>query len=160
MKIKRLIGLIVVWNAALALGQIPLDSLHGSFCGMIDPVSKVQVAISTTFTRVNVVVTDAIAQVVVTQKFVNPFNTKSEAVYIFPLPDQGSVHGMKYEYHDSIYVAEIMDRAKAQAKYDSIKNSGGQAALLLQERPNIFMQRIASLGAGDTAFIEIKLSMP
>ncbi len=157
---KGLFRIVFLWAAGLALGQIPLDSLHGSFCGMIDPVRNVQVAISPTFTRVNVVVTDAIAQVVVTQKFVNPFHSKSEAVYIFPLPDQGSVHGMKYEYHDSIYVAEIMERSKAQAKYDSIKNSGGQAALLLQEKPNIFMQRIATMGAGDTAYIETKLSMP
>ena len=140
--------------------QIPLDSLRGPLCGMIDPESKRQVAISPTFTRVNVVVTDAIAQAVVTQRFVNPFRSATEAVYLFPLPDQGAIHGMKYEYRDSLYVAKIMDREKAQAKYDSIKPAGGQAALLLQERPNIFMQRIASMGPGETAYVEIRLSMP
>jgi Ca-activated chloride channel homolog len=160
MRVKYLLRFLllgIVWNS---YGQIPLDSLHGSMCGMIDPVTKLQVPISPVFTRVNVVITDAIAQVVVSQRFVNPFRAKSEAVYLFPLPDQGSVHGMKYEYHDSIYVAEIMEKSKAIAIYDSIKHQGGQAALLLQERPNIFMQRIATLGAGDTAYIEIKLSVP
>jgi len=159
--IRELIFRVLILGSALfSSAQIPLDSLHGPLCGMVDPETKAQAAISPVFTRVNVVITDAIAQVVVTQKFVNPFSAKSEAVYLFPLPDQGSVHGMKYAYHDSIYVAKIMERAKAQATYDSIKNSGGQAALLLQERPNIFMQRIATLGAGDTAFVEITLSMP
>lgn len=152
--------LIILGSALACFSQIPLDSLHGPMCGMVDPESKQQVAISPSFTRVNVVVTDAIAQAVVTQRFVNPFGTKTEVVYMFPLPDQGAIHGMKYEYRDSIYVAKIMERDKAQAKYDSIKQAGGQAALLLQERPNIFMQRIASMGPGETAFVEIRLSLP
>jgi Ca-activated chloride channel family protein len=143
-----------------ARAGIPLDSLGGPLCGMIDPETKLQTAISPVFTRVNVVVTDAIAQAVVTQRFVNPFKSKSEAVYLFPLPDQGAVHGMKYQYRDSLYVARILEREKAQAQYDSIKQAGGQAALLLQERPNIFMQRIASMGPGETAYVEIRLSLP
>ena len=152
--------ILILGAAVFASAQIPLDSLHGPLCGMVDPESKAQVAISPVFTRVNVVITDAIAQVVVTQKFVNPFHAKSEVVYLFPLPDQGGVHGMKYRYHDTTYAAKIMERAKAQATYDSIKNTGGQAALLLQERPNIFMQRIASMNGGDTSYVEITLSMP
>lgn len=157
--IGRILATLIALGAA-ALAQIPLDSLHGPVCGMINPETKLQIAISPTFTRVNVVVTDAIAQAVVTQRFVNPFKSKSEAVYLFPLPDQGAVHGMKYEYGDSVYVAKIMERAAAQAKYDSIKQTGGQASLLLQERPNIFMQRIANMGPGETAYVEIRLSMP
>jgi Ca-activated chloride channel homolog len=157
---KILFPLILSLAALAPFAQIPLDSLRGPLCGMLDPETKQQVAISPTFTRVNVVVTDAIAQAVVTQRFVNPFRTATEAVYLFPLPDQGAIHGMKYEYRDSLYVATILDREKAQAKYDSIKQAGGQAALLLQERPNIFMQRIASMGPGETAYVEIRLSMP
>lgn len=155
---RFLISLIALGAAAFA--QIPLDSLHGPVCGMINPETKLQVAISPSFTRVNVVVTDAIAQAVVTQRFINPFKSESEAVYLFPLPDQGAVHGMKYEIRDSLYAAKIMERAAAQAKYDSINKNGGQASLLLQERPNIFMQRIANMGPGETAYVEIRLSMP
>jgi Ca-activated chloride channel homolog len=156
----RLFALIALALAASATAQIPLDSLHGPVAGMIDPETKQQVAVSPAFTRVNVVITDGIAQAVVTQRFVNPFRGKTETVYLFPLPDQGAVHGMKYQYKDSVYVAAIMERQKAQSIYDSIKNAGGQAALLLQEKPNIFQQRIAALGPGDTAFVEIRLSIP
>ncbi|MEO6096731.1 MAG: VIT domain-containing protein, partial [Fibrobacteria bacterium] len=156
---RFLLFLLLLASAQASFSQIPLDSLHGPLCGMLDPETKQQVAVSPAFTRVNVVVTDAIAQAVVTQRFVNPFRAKSEVVYLFPLPDQGAIHGMKYQYHDSLYVAKIMDREKAQARYDSIKQQGGQAALLLQERPNIFMQRIASMGPGETAYVEIRLSM-
>lgn len=157
---KPLLRLILLGLAFDAYADIPFDSLHGSSCGMVDPRTKLQVAISPIFTRVNVVITDAIAQVVVSQRFVNPFKATTETVYQFPLPDQGSVHAMKYIYHDTTYVAQIMERAKAQAKYDSIKNSGGKAALLLQEKPNIFMQRIATMNPGDTVNLEIRLSMP
>lgn len=158
--LKRLIA-VVAFFALLdgAHGQIPMDALGGPMCGMVDPVSKAQVAVSPTFTRVNVIITDAIAQAVVTQTFVNPFTATSEAVYIFPLPDQGSVHGMRYQYRDSLYTAQIMERSKAEAKYDSIRQGGGQAALLLQDKPNIFQQRIANLGAGETAHVEIRLSL-
>jgi Ca-activated chloride channel family protein len=143
-----------------ARAQIPLDSLHGPVAGMIDPETKLQVAVSPSFTRVNVVITDGMAQAVVSQRFVNPFRGKTETVYLFPLPEQGAVHGMKYQYKDSVYVAAIMERQKAQNIYDSIKQAGGQAALLLQDKPNIFQQRIANLGPGDTAYVEIRLSMP
>lgn len=160
MIVKAYAGFLILLSAVAGWAQIPLDSLHGPLCGMIDPETRVQVAISPVFTRVNVVITDAIAQAVVTQRFVNPFPSQSEVVYLFPLPDQGAVHGMKYQYRDSLYVARILEREKAQAQYDSIKQSGGQAALLLQERPNIFMQRIASMGPGETAYVEIRLSMP
>jgi len=156
----RLLAFGSLANAASAAAQIPLDSLRGPVVGMIDPDTKQQVAISPSFTRVNVVITDAIAQAVVTQRFVNPFRAKTETIYLFPLPDAGAVHGMKYQYKDSVYVATIMERQKAQNVYDSIKNKGGQAALLIQDKPNIFQQRIATLGPGDTAFVEIRLSLP
>jgi len=140
--IFRLIFWAVVFLlSTLARAQIPLDQLRGAECGMFDPVSKMQVAIPPSFTRVNVIITDAVAQVVVRQKFVNPFKSKSEVVYLFPLPDNGSVHGMKYTYHDTLVVAKIMERAQAQAKYDSVKNSGGQAALLVEQRPIFFSNR-------------------
>jgi Ca-activated chloride channel family protein len=156
----RLLVVLAMAAAVSASAQIPLDSLHGPVAGMIDPETHAQVAVSPSFTRVNVVITDAIAQAVVTQRFVNPFRGKTETVYLFPLPDQGAVHGMKYQYKDSVYVATIMERQKAQTVYDSIKNQGGQAALLIQDKPNIFQQRIATLGPGDTAYVEIRLSMP
>lgn len=156
----RLLAVITLfWLLDRAHGQIPIEKLRGPVIGMVDPSTKVQVGVSPVFTRVNAIVTDGIAQAVVTQTFVNPFQGASEAVYVFPLPDQGSVHGMRYEYRDSLYVAEIMERAKAEAKYDSIKQSGGQAALLIQDRPNVFQQRIANIGAGETAYVEIRLSM-
>ena len=159
--IFRLIFWAVVFLlSVISRAQIPLDQLRGAECGMVDPVSKMQVAIPPSFTRVNVIITDAAAQVVVRQKFVNPFKSKSEVVYLFPLPDNGSVHGMKYTYHDTLVVAKIMERAQAQAKYDSVKNSGGQAALLVEQRPNIFQQSLATMAAGDSATVEIQLSMP
>src|SRR5436190_141172 len=92
---KFLFRILILSQALACFCDIPLDSLHGPMCGMVDPETKQQVAISPTFTRVNVVVTDAIAQAVLTQRFVNPFPGKTEVVYVFPLPDQGAVHGMK-----------------------------------------------------------------
>lgn len=157
---RRMFYVSLFWLAAVASAQVPVDSVRGPVSVMLDPDTRRESPVNPVFTRVNVVITDAVAQAVVTQRFVNPFRAASEVVYVFPLPEQGSVHGMRYEYKGKVYTAEIMEREKAQERYDSARQNGQQAALLLQERPNIFMQRIATMAPGETSYVEIKLSFP
>jgi Ca-activated chloride channel family protein len=64
------------------------------------------------------------------------------------------------QYRDSIYKAKIFERAQAQHIYDSVTNAGGNAALLVQERPNIFQQSLSNIAVGETAYVRIEVSMP
>lgn len=112
------------------------------------------------FTRVNILITDAVAQIQVQQTFTNPLNTVSEVAYVFPLPHKGAVHAMSYEQKGKLYTAKILERSAAQAIYDSIQNAGGSASLLLQERENVFTQKLANLDAGESVTVNISLSMP
>ena len=139
---------------------IPADSVKGPMCVVLDTVKKIALPLSPTVSTYNVIVTDGLAQITLTQKFVNDYGVIKDLVYVFPLPHEAAVHGMTMEYRDSIYVAKIFEKQEAQQIYDSIVKKGGTAALLLQDRPNVFQQRLANIAYHDSAFVQIKLTMP
>jgi Ca-activated chloride channel homolog len=140
--------------------SIPSDSVKGPMCVVLDTVKKLALPLSPTISTYNVIVTDGLAQITLTQKFVNDYGVIKDLVYVFPLPHEAAVHGMTMEYRDSIYIAKIFEKQEAQQIYDSIVKKGGTAALLLQDRPNVFQQRLANIAYHDTAFVQIKLTMP
>jgi Ca-activated chloride channel family protein len=95
------------------------------------------------------------ARVVVLQTFTNPSTKPIEAVYTFPLPDDSAVDGMRMIIGDRIIEGVIQKRATAQQIYDEAKKQGKSAALLNQERPNVFTQSVANIPAG----AEIKVAI-
>lgn len=78
---------------------------------------------------------------------------------MFPLPWEGAVHGMSYNYGGELYLAEILEKQGAQKKYDSLQEEDSQVALLTEESPSIFKQKFANLGPGDIVEIDLILSM-
>jgi len=129
-------------------------------CVVLDTVKKLALPLSPKISTYNVLVTDGIAQITLTQKFVNDYGLIKDLVYVFPLPHEAAVHAMVMEYRDSVYVAKIFEKQEAKQIYDSIVKTGGTAALLLQDRPNVFQQRLANIAFNDSAFVQIKLTMP
>lgn len=111
-------------------------------------------------TRVDIAVTGFMQAVNVTQTFQNPFNTPVEAVYVFPLPDDSAVHAMELRAGNRVIKAEIQRREQARATYEQAKSEGRRAALLDQERPNIFTQSVANLLPGETVEITISYVAP
>lgn len=95
------------------------------------------------------------ARVVVLQTFKNPSSKPIEAVYTFPLPDDSAVDGMRMIIGDRIIEGVIKKREVAQQIYEDAKKEGKSAALLNQERPNIFTQSVANIPAG----AEIKVAI-
>src|SRR5687767_13551960 len=96
------------------------------------------------------------ARVVVRQTFTNPTKEAIEAVYTFPLPADAAVDRMNMRIGDRLVEGEIKRREEARRIYDAAKNAGQAAALLDQERPNIFTQSVANITPG--AKIEIEIS--
>jgi len=159
----RSLFLAVCLPAAASLAALnPFDatSLRGPSCIVQDSVRQSEIPLAPVLTRVNLVVTDGYAQATVTQAFVNPLSHRTEIAYVFPLPEKGSVHAMAFQTGGKLYRAHIEEKALAQTIYDSVKNAGGQAGLLLQERPNLFQQKLANLASGDTVYVEIRVSIP
>jgi Ca-activated chloride channel family protein len=99
-------------------------------------------------TKVTAEITAFVARTVVEQTFVNPYDHPVEAVYTFPLGDRAAVDDFELVVGDRTIKGEIKRREEARRIYESARQAGYQAALLEQERPNIFTQTIANLEPG------------
>ncbi len=106
-------------------------------------------------TDVKADVTGFIARVKVTQTFYNPLNEKIEAVYVFPLPHKSAVDDMTMVIGERRIVGIIKRRAEARSIYEQALAQGATAALLEQERPNIFTQSVGNIAPQQTINIEI-----
>src|SRR4051812_34713342 len=106
-------------------------------------------------TDVKAEISGFISRVSVTQHFWNPSKEKIEAVYVFPLPNNAAVDDMTLHVNDRTVKGLIKKRDEARAMYDAAKNAGHVAALLDQERPNIFTQSVANIVPGAQVTVEI-----
>jgi Ca-activated chloride channel homolog len=106
-------------------------------------------------TTVDILVTGNLQRAVVRQVYGNPFNEPIEAVYVFPLPDDGAVDRMNMYIGERLIVGRIYERETARTIYEEAISSGQTASLLEQERPNIFTQSVGNILPGDSITIEI-----
>lgn len=106
-------------------------------------------------TSVDIAVTGNLQRAVVRQIYGNPFEEPIEAVYVFPLPDDGAVDRMNMCIGDRLVVGRIYERDAARVIYEEAVSSGQTASLLEQERPNIFTQSVGNILPGDSITIEI-----
>lgn len=113
-----------------------------------------------THTKVNISVTGFMQSVTVTQTFTNPFTEPVEAIYVFPLPEDSAVHDMELKAGERIIRASIQKKADARAMYEAAKSEGRRAALLDQQRPNIFTQSVANLQPGEKVEVTIAYVAP
>jgi Ca-activated chloride channel homolog len=98
-----------------------------------------------------------VARIEVTQEFENDLPDAVEAVYVFPLPHDSAVDGMTMTVGEREIRAVIKERDEARKIYEQARNTGHTAALLDQERPNIFTQSVTNIPPNGT--VQIKLSV-
>ncbi|NNE66566.1 MAG: VWA domain-containing protein [Pyrinomonadaceae bacterium] len=106
-------------------------------------------------TEVTADISGFLARVNVKQEFRNDSALAIEAIYMFPLSHDGAVDRMRMKIGSKTINGVIMKREEARATYEKAKQAGQRAALLDQERPNIFTQRVANIMPGDKVVIEI-----
>ena len=92
----------------------------------------------------------------VEQIFENPFDEPIEAVYVFPLGDDGTVSGYSITIGERTITGEIKTKDEARRIYTVAKTSGHTAGLVEQNKPNIFTQHIANLAPRETIKIKIR----
>jgi Ca-activated chloride channel family protein len=132
----------------------PTVSNHGHMQTTL-PGGKVAV-LPLRHTDVDAEVVGVMSAVKVTQQFRNPYRKPIEAVYVFPLPHRAAIHAMTMHVGDRVIRARIKRRKTARAIYKRAKNKGKTAALLEQERPNIFTQSVANIMPGDAIRVELR----
>lgn len=106
-------------------------------------------------TDVSAAISGFVARVSVVQQFHNPTDEKIEAVYTFPLPEDSAVDNMEMKVGSRTIVGEIHRREEAREIYEAAKAAGHVAALLDQERPNIFTQAVANIMPGEQVTVTI-----
>lgn len=122
---------------------------------IVGPKGQVAGACPLKHTSVVADVPGTCARVRVTQEFVNPTKDKIEALYVFPLPNEAAVDWMEMKVGNRTIRAEIKEREEAKKIYAQAKEQGHIAALLDQERPNIFTQSVANIEPGGKVTVTI-----
>lgn len=110
--------------------------------------------------RYDTVVVGTLAETTITQTFVNPRSDRLEAVYTFPLPDDAAVDDYWIRVGSHAIHGVLKRREDAQRSFDEAREAGRTAALLSQERPNVFTQAVTNIDPGATVEVEIHLVQP
>ncbi len=107
-------------------------------------------------THVSARVVDFVAEVEVTQTYGNPYPNPIEVVYVFPLPENSAVHHLQMEIGRRVIIAEIRERETARREYEVARAAGHTAALLEQERPNVFTQSVTNIAPGEAIDVVVR----
>ncbi|WP_166420469.1 marine proteobacterial sortase target protein [Pseudoalteromonas sp. Z1A8] len=104
----------------------------------------------------NMTLTGLINHVVVTQTYQNENPFAVNARYVFPLPDESAVHAMTMRIGERVIKGQIDKKVEAEKKYEEAKKAGKQAALVRQQRANMFITNVANIGPGEQVVIELE----
>lgn len=124
------------------------------------PDREQRVPVPLEHTEVSARVSAYVASVHVTQKFHNPFDSKIEAVYVFPLPQDAGVNEFIMTLGDRKIRGIIREKEEAEEIYDQARSRGHVASLLTQQRPNVFTQKVANIEPGKGIDIDITYFHP
>jgi Ca-activated chloride channel family protein len=101
-----------------------------------------------------------LAQVTLSQTFVNPHDEPLEATYLFPLPDRAAVTHFRMEVAGRVVEGVLKERGQARRDYDQAIQSGHRAAITEEERPGVFTLRVGNLMPAEEATVRLTLSGP
>jgi Ca-activated chloride channel family protein len=107
-------------------------------------------------TDVSITVTGMIARARVSQHFRNPAPIWMEGIYVFPLPENAAVDHLDMRVGERLIEGQIHEREAARRTYEAAKSEGKKAALLEQERPNIFTSSVANIGPAEEVTVTIE----
>ncbi len=111
-------------------------------------------------TRVRIRVAGYLAEAELTQVFHNPYDHPIEAVYLFPLPDEAAVDDLTIAHGGRTVHGTIRRREEARLVYQRARSRGKLAALLDQERPNLFRQQVANIAPGERIEVALRYVAP
>ncbi|OBK26865.1 VIT domain-containing protein [Mycobacterium asiaticum] len=96
----------------------------------------------------------------VRQRFVNTGDTTIEATYVFPLPARAGVTDFAADLAGRRVIGVLKERGHARADYEQALLAGQRAAIVEEDRSDVFSVRVGNLGPGEEATIELRLTGP
>jgi Ca-activated chloride channel family protein len=110
--------------------------------GALTPAPKVE-------TDVAIHVTGIVARTRVAQTFHNPGSDWVEGVYVFPLPENAAVDRLRLRIGERVIEGQVKEKQEARRAYTEARREGRKAALIEQQRPNLFTNAVANIGPGE-----------
>src|SRR5258706_10141229 len=107
-------------------------------------------------TEVAIQVNGIVARTRVTQLFHNPGADFVEGVYVFPLPENSAVDHLWMRIGERAIEGVIEEKGAARRSYETAKREGRKAALVEQQRPNLFTNSVAHIGPGEQVRITLE----
>lgn len=155
--IRFLRPLLLLLAAGTACAQAPADATRTLSPYFVVTGSEPGVdALPLKSTRVDVTVSGVIADVTVTQTYRNEGATPIEARYVFPASTRAAVYALRLRVGDRVVDAEIREKQQARRDYETAKKEGKSAALLEQQRPNVFSMAIANVMPNDEIAVDLR----
>ncbi|MCB1099081.1 MAG: VWA domain-containing protein [Verrucomicrobiae bacterium] len=149
-----LVSLVIVLWAARASGADGGDKTLSPYFS-VETRDANAAAFPLRSTDVAVNISGVIADVTVRQLYANLGGGAIDAVYIFPASTRCAVHGMTMRIGGRTIEAKVMERAEARKEFEKAKSEKKSAALLVQQRPNVFQMNIGRVLPGDEIEIEL-----
>ncbi len=100
-------------------------------------------------------VVERIASVKVTQTFVNLLKEPIEAVYIFPMAGSSAVSKFQMQVGARTIDGVIKERGEARQEYRQAVSEGKRAAILEQERDDVFTAQVGNIMPGEEITVTI-----
>ena len=100
-------------------------------------------------TDVTIHVTGIVARTRVAQTFHNPGTDWVEGVYVFPLPENAAVDRLSMRIGTRVIEGQVKEKEEARRVYAEAKREGKKAALVEQQRANLFTNAVANIGPGE-----------
>jgi len=91
------------------------------------------------------------------QHFTNLHPNPLDLTYAFPLPADGAVAGYEVRAGDRLIKGRVERRADARTQYEAARVDGRTAALVEEERPNFFTQRLGNIPAATDVIVELTI---
>ncbi|KAA1250476.1 VWA domain-containing protein [Mycobacterium simiae] len=109
---------------------------------------------------VETVIVGMTATSTVRQRFANTGDTTIEATYVFPLPARAGVTDFAAALAGRRVVGVLKERGQARADYEQALAAGQRAAIVEEDRSDVFSVRVGNLGPGEEATIDMRLTGP
>ncbi len=105
--------------------------------------------------EVSITVVGPIVRTTVKQTFHNATGHCVEGLYVYPLPEMSAVDSLTMTIGSRVIVGDIREREQARKEFEQAKREGRKAALVEQQRPNVFTTSISSVNPDEDAVVQI-----
>jgi len=160
--VLALVAVMAIFTSSLVAQQAengPPDVGEGALL-FHSPISGKYEPVPLLHTDAKIDVRGLAASVTVTQQYANSGAQPIEAIYVFPLPHDAAVYDMEIHIGNRVIHSVVRERQEAKKVYEAARSEGKRAALLEEERPNIFTASVANIMPGDRIDVHLRYVQP